>query len=82
MTELNPYLQVANKESRRRGPSLYQTILLKKANSKLIYEMVRNDPTHFKARYIAKKAFRHSKARLVAEYMKHANPRDHSRGRT
>lgn len=71
MQELIPYIQIINKENRRKHRTLFQDILLKKANSKLIFEMIRNDPSKTKTNYIYFKTVRHSDANKVAKYVKY-----------
>jgi len=71
MQELIPYIQIVNKEDRRKRRTLFQDILLKKANSKLIFEMIRNDPLKAKANYIYFKTVRRSDANKVAKYVKY-----------
>lgn len=69
MEDVHRCVKVVNKEVRRKNGSLFQGILLKKANSKLIYEMIKNDPSRKKAQYVAKKTHAHSNARRVADYV-------------
>lgn len=71
MQELTPYIQIINKENRRKRRTLFQDILLKKANSKLIFEMIRNDPLKAKTNYIYFKTMRSSNANKVARYLKY-----------
>jgi hypothetical protein len=71
MQELTPYIQIVNKEGRRKRRTLFQDIILKKANSKLILEMIRNDPLKAKTNYIYFKTVRFSNAHKVAKYVKY-----------
>jgi len=61
---------VVNKESIRKYKSLYHKILQKKANSRLIYEMMKNDPDYNTTKYVYRKGNSNSNAFKVASYVK------------
>lgn len=62
---------VINKEIIREKKPLFHKILLKKANSRLIYEMMKNDPNHNTTKYVYLKSHSHSNAFKVAHYLNH-----------
>ena len=70
MDNIEQCVQVINKEIIRRNKHLFHKILLKKANSKLIYEMMKNDPNHNTTKYVYLKSHSHSNAFKVANYLK------------
>jgi hypothetical protein len=61
---------VINKEIIRKNKPLFHKILLKKANSRLIYEMMKNDPNHNTTKYVYLKSHSHSNAFKVANHLK------------
>ena len=69
MSDIQICGKVVNKESRRVRGNLFHKILLKKANSQLIYEMVKNDPTKETNKYVRKHTPHLSTANKVAWYI-------------
>ena len=61
--------KVINKESIRTRKSLFQKVLLKKANSQLIYEMIKNDDDNRKKKYIIDQTTSISVANKVAHHL-------------
>lgn len=69
-SEIRTYTKVVNKETRRISKSLFQKILLKKANSALIYEMINNDDAgHNLKKFVFYRTIGGSTANQVAEYL-------------
>lgn len=70
MDSIEQCVQVINKEIIRKNKPLFHNILLKKANSRLIYEMMKNDPNYNTTKYVYRKSHSHSNAFKVANYLK------------
>jgi hypothetical protein len=63
------YTTVVNKETNRRSKSLFQNILLKKANSKLIHDMVHADDDKETVMFVRYNTTQESTANKVANYL-------------
>jgi len=61
--------KVVTKEMKRLRCSIFQKIILKKASSRLIYEMVKNDPKKETNKYVRRYTPLRSKVNKVAWYL-------------
>lgn len=71
MDNLKIYIHVINKETFRAKRTLYQNILLKKASSVLINEMVKHDSSKRKAKVISSHVTCKSNVSKVAKFYLH-----------